>query len=364
VKKIKNPFSKKSKNDSGKLPRITTDTLDEQRDEVLSSARKYILPLQHTKHRIIVVTTTLFVGFVVAFFAYTTIALYRLQGDSLFLYRVTQVIPFPLARIGSNFIAYENYLFELRHYIHYYETQQGIDFSTEAGQQQLDEFRRRALEKVINDAYIAQLATENNVSVSDAEIDQQIEVVRSQNRLGGDERVLEDVLRDFWNWSMQDFRRSLRQQLTAQKVAAALDTETNQRADQALSELAAGSEFAQVAEKYSDDIATQSNGGEFASVIDRTDRDLSAVTTRELFELEPGETSEIINIGYALQILKNIESKGNKIRGAHILFTFKDISGYINDLREQQPARVYITIPEPVVPETPAGLPDADPAQQ
>ena len=35
------------------VPRITSDTVEEHREEVLSSARKYIYPLQHSKHHVV-----------------------------------------------------------------------------------------------------------------------------------------------------------------------------------------------------------------------------------------------------------------------------------------------------------------------
>lgn len=327
------------------VPRITNETVAEHREEVLGSARKYIYPLQHSKHRIVIITTSLFLLAVVAFFTYSTLALYRFQSTSTFVYRVTQVIPFPVARSGGQFVAYENYLFELRHYTHYYETQAKLDLESEAGKEQLAEFKHRALEKVINDAYVKKLAQEKGITVSNAEVEEQIKVVRNQNRLGGSERVFEDVLKDYWGWSVDDFKRSLRQQLLTQKLTAKLDTDTQARAEAALSELKSGADFAATAKKYSDDASTKDNGGEFGFQIDKANRDLSAQTTEMLFKLKPGETSEIINIGYALEIVKTIENNGNRVKGAHILFGFKDISGPINDLKEKQPAKLYLRLP-------------------
>lgn len=328
------------------VPRITNETVAVHREEVLGSARKYIYPLQHSKHRIVIITTGILIFSLVAFFTYCTLALYRLQTTSTFIYRVTQVIPFPVARSGNQFIAYENYLFELRHYMHYYEQQQELNFSSEAGKLQLDEFKTRALERVVNDAYIKRLADEHNVSVSNKEVDEQIEVVRDQNRLGGSERVFEDVLKDYWGWSLDDFKRSLRQQLLAQKVVAKLDTETQARAEAALAEINAGADFAAVAKKYSDDSGTKDNGGDFGILVDRTNRDLSAVTTNTLFGLQPGQISGIINIGYALEIIKNTENNGERARGAHILFNFKEATSYVNDAKEKKPVRLYLILPE------------------
>lgn len=245
------------------------------------------------------------------------------------------------------FVAYENYLFELRHYIHYYENQQQIDFETEIGRQQLDEFRSRALEKVINDAYIKRIADERGISVSEQEINQEIELFRQQDRLGNSNQVLEDVLREFWDWSITDFRRSLSQQLLAQKVVAELDQETVERAEAAQAALESGEEFSEVAKEYSDDPATAEEGGAFGFAISRTSRDIAARTVEELYDLEPGEYSDVINIGYALQIVRLLERDGSDVRGAHILFTFEDVDTYINQAKEEEPVRVYLQLPEP-----------------
>lgn len=333
------------------VPRITNETVAEHREEVLGSARKYIYPLQHSKHRVVIITIGLIITAVVAFFTYATLALYRFQTTSTFMYRVTQVIPFPIARSGGQFIAYENYLFELRHYMHYYERQQKLDFENE-GKEQLEEFKHRALQKVINDAYIKRLAKENNVSVSDQEVDALIQVFRQQDRLGVSNQVLEDVLKDYYGWSLDDFRRTLRQQILAQKVAAALDPENFQRADAALQEVRAGTDFVAVAAKYSDDTASKDNGGEFGYLIERSNPDLPAQTIEALFNMEPGEVSEVINVGYSLEIVKVIERQGERVRAAHILLNFADIETPINDLKEQQPVRLYLSLPPPPSAET------------
>lgn len=329
------------------VPRITNKTVSDDREEVLSGARKLIYPLQHPKRYIVMFSTILFVLAIVGFFTYSTLALYRYQTTSNFMYRVTQVLPFPVARSGSMFIAYENYLFELRHYIHYYENQQGIDFDTDVGAQQLDEFRRRALEKVINDAYIRKIAEEEGINVSFQEIEEQIALVRRQDRLGNSNEMLEGVLRDFFDWSIDDFRRNLEQQLLAQKVVAAFDDETRERADEAFTALQDGADFAEVASEYSQDPATVEQGGEFGFDITRTSRDIAPKTVDVLFSLEEGEISEVINIGYASQIVRLLERDGDNVRAAHILLPFEDIDTYVNEAKESEPARAYITLPEP-----------------
>jgi parvulin-like peptidyl-prolyl isomerase len=119
------------------IPRITNETVAEHREDVLRGARKYKYPLQHSKHAIVITSTTLLIMAVVGFFIYATLSLYKFQSSSAFMYRVTQVLPFPVARAGSHFVSYENYLFELRRYEHYYQTQQRVNFAGKDGKRQL-----------------------------------------------------------------------------------------------------------------------------------------------------------------------------------------------------------------------------------
>ncbi len=341
-------FSRKNKvtpvanTGSGVESRITSETIAAHREEVIGGARKYIYPLQHSKHRIILITTSLLIAGLIGFFTYCTLALYKFQSTSAFVYRVTQVVPFPVARTGGSFVSYESYLFEVRRYTHYYESQLKLDFRTTEGQQQLAAFKKQTLDKVVNDAYVKKLASKYNITVTEQQLDEQIAILRNQNRLGSNDEVFEDVLRLYWGWSVNDFKRSLRSQILAQNVAAKLDTETVAEANKAHAELVVGADFGAVAKQYSDDPSSKDNGGDIGNVA-QTNRDLLSQTVDALYKLKPGEFSEVINIGYALEIVKNIENTPDgKIHAAHILFNFKDISTYINDLKDEQKTQSYI----------------------
>lgn len=323
------------------IPRITNETVAEHREEVLSSARKYIYPLQHSAHRVVIISISLLVFFVIAFVTYCLLALYKFDSTSTFIYRVTQVIPFPAAKAGSRYVAYENYLFELRHYIHYYQTQQRVDFNSESGKQQLAEFRKRAMNRVIDYAYIKELAEKHKVSVTDTELNDAIHLVRSQNRLGSNDQVFEDVLKEFWGWSVSDFKRELRQQMLTQKVVSTLDTTTQARAKQAEQRLQAGEDFAAVA-KTSDDAATRETGGAYGFTISQSDRNLSPQIIDTLFKLEVGQTSKIINTGAGLEIIKLTQKDGTKVQASHIVFNFKPVNDYLKPLKDQEKPRQFI----------------------
>jgi parvulin-like peptidyl-prolyl isomerase len=255
---------------------------------------------------------------------------------------VTQVVPFPVAKAGKSFVSYEDYLFEIRQYIHYFETQEKVNFSEVDGRQQLAAQRKIALQKVIDQAYIRQIAKEKRITVSDEEVDAEIELLQSQNRLGSNPEALQEIIRDYYGWTVKDFRRSLSDRVLFTKVLAALDTETTERANAALAELNAGADFSALAAKYSDDPSTKDKGGEISFLIEKVDRNVPAQMTSALYALNPGEVSGLVNVGYGLEIVKNLEEKDGKIRAAYILFNFKDMQVFLNTEKEKHKATSYI----------------------
>ncbi|MDB5170708.1 MAG: Peptidylprolyl isomerase [Candidatus Saccharibacteria bacterium] len=324
------------------VPRITNDTISDHREEVLKSARKYIYPLQHSKHRVVRISLALLVTVVVAFFAYCGLSLYKFQSTSGFIYAVTQVVPFPIAKAGNSWISYESYLFELRRNMHYYETQQQTDFSSKDGKTQLKRLKQQTMAQVTEDAFIKQLAAKNGVGVTGQDVDNQLALVRSENRLGNSDRVFKEVLNEFWGWNEGDFKRELRQQLLQQAVVAKLDTPSAARAQAALKQLQGGTDFAAVATQASDDAATKPTGGAYAETITANDRDVPPAITQALFKLKPGQISDIVNTGYTLEILKVIDKTGTSIHASHIQFSLQPITTFTKPLETKNPPKTYV----------------------
>ena len=325
------------------VPRITNETIAEHREQVLKGARKYIYPLQHSKHRIVVVTSSIIGGTIVALFIYCLLALYHFHQYNTFVYRMTQVVPFPVARADGHFVDYENYLFELRHYVHYYQTQQQIDFST-SDKQQLTLYRRQALSDVVNNAYVTILAHQKHVSVSSGEVNARIAEVRAQNRLGSNNKVFADVLRDYWGWSVNDFKRELKTQMLAEKVDAAMDTATTARANSALAQLKSGTDFTTLAQQVSDDTATKANGGNYGNPITLDNPNIPPQVIEELFKLKAGQASGIIDAGATLEIVKVSQISGGAVTAQHISFNLTPLATYIAQLKSQHPPKNYIKL--------------------
>lgn len=325
------------------VPKITNENITEHREEVLKGARKYIYPLQHSKHRIVSITLSIVGLAIVGFLAYCAVALYRTYQYNTFVYRVTQVVPFPIARTGGTFVDYENYLFELRHYVHYYETQQQRDF-TGQDKQQLVLFRKQALTDVLNNAYVKKLARQNSVSVSDKEVNDRISEVRNQNRLGSSNKVFADVLRNYWGWSINDFKRSLKDQILAEKVTAKLDSAAQQKANSALTALHSGADFGALAKQVSDDPSAKDNGGDYGATITKDNPNIPPQVAEELFKLQPGQVSGIIDAGPTLEIIKVNQVSASGVNAQHISIKLQPLSTHIDQLKKTQPAKLYVKL--------------------
>lgn len=330
------------------VPRITNETVAEHREEVLKGARKYKYPLEHSKHRIVIVSATLLSIAIIGFFTYTVLSLYKFQSTSQFMYSVTQIIPFPVARADGRWVSYESYLFELRRYMHYYETQQQVDFATDSGQYQLDTYKPKAMQQVLDATYVKELAKEHGVSVSGREIDDAIAMLRAQNRLGSNNEELASVTQKFFGWSIDDLRRQLKQELLAQKVAAKLDTESYAKAQNILVQARSGADFAKLAGELSDDEATKANGGQYNdTAISPSSQEVPPTVVRALGTLEPGQVSDIITTPTSFEIVKLISVENGKYKAAHIQINFNDIQTYIQPIEKDHPAKKFINVDPP-----------------
>lgn len=326
------------------VPRITNETLTDHREDVLSSARKYIYPLQHSKHKVVRISISIFLLVLIAFLVFCGLDLYKFQGTSGFIYDVTKIIPFPVAKTGGSWVSYESYLFELRRNMHYYSSQQAANFSTKDGKSQLSRLKKQSLNYAIDQSVVNNLAQQNHVTVSDQQVNDQVQLLREENRLGSSDRVFREVLSEYYGWSESDFKRELKDELLQQAVVAKLDSQATAKANAALRQLHGGADFGKLAAQVSDDPQTKGNGGQYPAAVTIDDPQIPPVITNALFKMQPGQISGIVNTGYSLDILKVIDKSGGSLHAAHIQVNLNSINYYIKPIEQKQKTHTYIKV--------------------
>lgn len=325
--------------------RVTNESIAQHREEVLKGARRFIYPLKASKHRIAIISGLIIGLVLIALLASSWYLLYKRQSHGDFTYRVSQVLPWPVARVNGQFVRYEEYLFELRHNVHYLSTQENVDFTTEEGQLQLTGLKAQAYRNTIDNAIVRQLAREHGVSVSQEEVTQQIDLIRSSGGIGDSSQTLEDTLSDFYDWGVDDLRRVIRSQLLKQKLLPLLDTEVRPQAEAALNDIKEGASFKAIAKSQSDDNLSKDKGGELG-VIARSNTELPPQLVEKAFSLEAGQTSqELVETLFGLHIVRTLEYRSDdEVRVAHIFFSYRDIQEFITEKRSEIGISDYIQI--------------------
>ncbi len=323
--------------------KITNTTVAEHREEVLGQARKFRYPLAQSRHRIVSISVWLAgIGLAVVL-VYSLVLLYARQNYSRYAYQFTEVIPVPVARVDGNFVSYESYLFELRHVVHYKQTQESLDLNSEDGKSQIKALKQQSLDKAIDDQLVEKLAKQAGVFVSTKDIDAEVELLRSQQQLGAEQSVLENVLKRYYDWSYQDFRRSIHDQLLRQKYLSSVEKDKMTKAKGIVSQAKSGKDFAELAKQYSDDATTKDQGGNLPSLTrDRRDAPLNLIAAA--FALKAGQISDPIETPYGIEIIKINENNGTEVKAQHIVIKYQNLSDLLKAKRDKVKVSKYIKV--------------------
>ncbi len=212
-------------------------------------------------------------------------------------------------------------------------------FTGADGEGRLLEFQQRLLDNMINNVLIRQAAEERGIEVTDAEVEEEIESLKSgfetdeqfeqalaqsgmdvealetQVRegmitdqliatLSEDITVSDEEVTEYYEANKADFM-----QIAGVHAAHILfDADDKATAEQILSDIKAGADFASLAQQYSKDPGSAANGG-----------DLGWPTTPYVQEfqdaadaLEPGEISELVETTFGWHIIKVIEKRDDR----------------------------------------------------
>lgn len=340
--KIKN-LAHKTSQPKDTANRITNDTVAQHREQILQEGRKFKYPLQHTKRRIVIVTSLIVVGAIALFGVVAWWQLYKVQATGAFMYRVTTIIPFPVASIDGAQVRYNDYLNILRSNMHYLSSQEGVNFKTEDGKRQLADLKERALSQSVEYAEIKKIAREKNIAISDQELEDQVQRIIGQQSFGGGVSYFSSVLKKEYDQTYDQWKDTVRLQMLRNKVYAAVDTKAQNRADAALKQIKAGTPFSDVAKNNTDDTVHKNNGGDIG-VLEKGKADLPPELSNALFALKKGEVSAVVPSKQGLFILKAIETDGSKTHAAAIFFKYTAFDDMIKKLQSDNKVKANIPV--------------------
>jgi parvulin-like peptidyl-prolyl isomerase len=325
-----------------KATRITNQTVAEHREQILAGGRKFKYPVQYAKHKLVLNSVLISIAAVVALVVLGWYLLYVAQANSKFMYRLTQLVPVPVANVDGQSVRYSDYLKKYRSDIFSLVQQEQINLKSSDGKRQAEYYKRKELDNAEKDAYVTKLAKQKNIKVSRDEINAFI--ARTVNRKSISLEAYEKtVLENFYDWSLDDYRGVVKARLLAKKVGFAIDDKARARAkDLAAKAAAPGADFAKLAAENSDDMATKQNGGDAGSLpLDNQDvHGLIPVAQK----LTPGQVSKPIEGADGYYIIKLIEKNDSSVHYALIKIGLTELDKRFEAVKKAGKIKEYIEV--------------------
>lgn len=205
--------------------RITNETVAEHRERILAGGRKFKYPIQYARHKLVINALLVVFGALILFLAIGWWQLYPMQNSSAFMYRLTRIIPVPVAEVNGEQVPYRDYLVQYRGSEYYLDKYGEIKLNSNDGKTQLNYIKRQSLDRAEQVAYARQIARRLNISVSDREVSAFID----QERNTADGRVSQETydaaIQRLYDQSAEDYRLSVANGMLKNKIAFAVDSD-------------------------------------------------------------------------------------------------------------------------------------------
>lgn len=337
-------MSKIAKKIKAKLPakadhRTEKEKLEDRREEILSKGRKFKYPVQFAKHRLVFITIAIATFALILAGALGWVALYKAQNTSDILYRLTTVIPVPVAKIDGESVRYSDYLMIYRSSITPVQQQNGTFSNVKDDEESFQEYyKRAALTEAENYTYAIKLAHQLGIDITGEQVNQAFEEHR---KLGGTDRSRESflkVLEDNFGLNEREYRRMLYLSLMRVEVSKKIDAEATRLANEALAKTKNGEDFREVADSL---------GLEFNSTNELIDvKNVDGGRSDRAYEMNPGEISDVFvsDNGDCYYILKLIEKSDGKVNYVSITVPFTEFEKRLNNVREENRVNEYIEL--------------------
>ncbi len=244
--------------------RITNDTVAEHREQILAGGRKFKYPVQYAKYKLVINSLLIGLGAIALLAVVCWYLLYSAQSSSKLMYRLTQLVPVPVAKVDGETVRYSEYLKKYRSDIFALVQQEQINLKSPDGKKQSEYYKRKELDNAVYNAYVGKLAREKKLSVTRLEIDNYITSTVNTKSISL-EAYEKTVLRNYFDWSLDEYRDVVRDELLARKVGFAVDSAAKKRADDIVKRASAG-DFVAIAKAESDDLATKALGGDVGAL--------------------------------------------------------------------------------------------------
>ncbi len=335
AKIIKKKFSKQEE-----LHKTEKEKLDERREEILAQGRKFKYPMQFARHRLVFITIAIAFVALIGATVFGWVTLYKNQNASDVMYRITTVLPVPVAKVDGENVRFSDYLMIYRSSIMPVEQQNGSANTIGEDADNIRKFyKREALTEVEKYALAQKIGKEKNITISSEQIE---ESFSEHLKIGGAERSEESflkVLKDNFGLDKKEYQRIIYLSLMKVEVSKKIDfaaTSNIEKAAQMLNEN--GGDFRAVADAL---------GIEYEESGDLIDiMNIDGGRSAKAYELQPGQISEpfVSQNGDYYYILKTTNKSDSKVSYVSLGIKFTELDNLFAKIKEENKIQEYIEL--------------------
>lgn len=322
-------------------PKTEREKVEERREEVLAQGRKFKYPMQYAKHKLIINTVIVSVVAIILMVVAGWAMLYKFQDTGNMIYRLTQVLPVPVAEVAGEQVRYSDYLMIYRSNLETAERQGGQLGEGEDAELVRQGYKRAALDLAVEYAYALKLGKEMGITVSESEVDAAFDEHR---KVGGVERSTESFLKiinDNFGMNRREYRRMLYLTLMRAKVAQAVDKSATETAGEIEKKLAEnGGDLMKIAEELGASVEYEETG----QLVDGMNVD--GGRSDHAMNLEVGQVSEkfLSSNGDGFYYVKLIEKNDSQVNYNSLKINLTEFDLKIAELYDKGEVREYIEI--------------------
>ena len=315
------------------------EKVEERREEVLARGRKFKYPLQWTKHRVVINTILIAVVTIAILVTSGWLALYQFGETGEMLFRITKILPIPVAQIDGENVLFSDYLMFYRSGMTSIERQSGQSVTEGDIETLRTEYKRAALTEAEEYTYAMKLAKEFGLTVTNEEIASEFNKHLS---IGGTERSeagFMKIIEENFGLTKDEYERMIYLTLLRAKVEMAIDENASQIASRVETLLAENNgNYSSVADALGDQIEYQETGGMVSN------QNIDGGRAAEASKLEPGEQSgRFVSInGDGYYFVKLIEKSDTEVNFVSIKVPFTEFNIRLAELRENGAVNEFI----------------------
>lgn len=315
------------------------EKVEERREEVLARGRKFKYPLQWTKHRVVINTILIAVVTIAILVTSGWLALYQFGETGEMLFRITKILPIPVAQIDGENVLFSDYLMFYRSGITSIERQSGQSVTEGDIETLRTEYKRAALTEAEEYTYAMKLAKEFGLTVTNEEIASEFNKHLS---IGGTERSeagFMKIIEENFGLTKDEYERMIYLTLLRAKVEMAIDENASQIASRVETLLAENNgNYSSVADALGDQIEYQETGGMVSN------QNIDGGRAAEASKLEPGEQSgRFVSInGDGYYFVKLISKSDTEVNFVSIKVPFTEFNIRLAELRENGAVNEFI----------------------